>query len=226
MPNVFLTTFFFWLVCAESLVTSVIDLSGNLSKSTSGPFSNIAAQRMITWRGSCTTRYENPAATPLLMTPFSRRLNSSEILWFSQTIKARWLEKKKKKWKEKGTSEMYMMHYSSQGEVCIMGMKRIYQKLKANVRCVKAREQYISQMSDSCPCTEADFEWWVPCSAATLFTSLNPMHNTLSISRGTVCEARLRHNKRSATRLIFYNSQLLSLTSVTSLVTWGVKTVI
>lgn len=102
MPNVFLTTFFFWLVCAESLVTSVIDLSGNLSKSTSGPFSNIAAQRMITWRGSCTTRYENPAATPLLMTPFSRRLNSSEILWFSQTIKARWLEKKKEEMKGKG----------------------------------------------------------------------------------------------------------------------------
>lgn len=101
MPNVFLTTFFFWLVCAESLVTSVIDLSGNLSKSTSGPFSNIAAQRMITWRGSCTTRYEDPAATPLLMTPFSRRLNSSEMLWFSQTIKARRLEKKKKKWKER-----------------------------------------------------------------------------------------------------------------------------
>lgn len=221
--NFFLFCLFFWLVCAESLVISVIDLSGNSSKSTSGPFSNIAAQPMITWRGSCTTRYENPAATRLLMTPFSRWLNSSEFLWFSRTIKARWL-KNKKKWKGKGTSEMYMMHYSSQGEVCIMGMKRIYQKLKANVRCVKAREQYISQMSDSCPCTEADFEWWVPCSAATLFTSLNPMHNTLSISRGTVCEAKLRHNKRSAARLIFYNSQLLSLISVTSLVTWDVKT--
>lgn len=64
------------------------------------------------------------------------------------------------------------MHYS-QGEVCIMGMKRIFQKLKANARCVKARDQYIPQMSDSCACTEADFEWWVPCSAATPLPSLN-----------------------------------------------------
>lgn len=61
--------------------------------------------------------------------------------------------------KAKGASEMFIMHYLSQGEVCIMGMKRIFQKLKANVRCVKTRNQYISQMSDSCPCTQADFEW-------------------------------------------------------------------
>ncbi|XP_077585698.1 VPS10 domain-containing receptor SorCS1-like isoform X2 [Stigmatopora nigra] len=46
----------------------------------------------------------------------------------------------------------------NEGEVCIMGMKRVFQKLRVNARCVKAREQYISQMSDSCPCTEADFE--------------------------------------------------------------------
>ncbi|KAG7512048.1 VPS10 domain-containing receptor 1-like [Solea senegalensis] len=45
-----------------------------------------------------------------------------------------------------------------EGEVCIMGMKRIFQKLKTNVRCVKARDQYISLMSESCPCTDADFE--------------------------------------------------------------------
>ncbi|XP_067374517.1 VPS10 domain-containing receptor SorCS1-like isoform X2 [Channa argus] len=57
------------------------------------------------------------------------------------------------------TSEDYMTwQLHSEGKVCIMGMKRIFQKLKANVRCVKARDQYISQMSDSCPCTEADFE--------------------------------------------------------------------
>ncbi|XP_030297472.1 VPS10 domain-containing receptor SorCS1-like isoform X3 [Sparus aurata] len=57
------------------------------------------------------------------------------------------------------TTDDYMTwQLHNEGEVCIMGMKRIYQKLKANVRCVKAREQYISQMSDSCPCTEADFE--------------------------------------------------------------------
>ncbi|KAM4598998.1 VPS10 domain-containing receptor SorCS1-like [Fundulus diaphanus] len=57
------------------------------------------------------------------------------------------------------TSEDYITwQLDNEGEVCIMGMKRIFQKLRANVRCVKARDQYISQMSDSCPCTEADFE--------------------------------------------------------------------
>ncbi|XP_029306406.1 LOW QUALITY PROTEIN: VPS10 domain-containing receptor SorCS1-like [Cottoperca gobio] len=57
------------------------------------------------------------------------------------------------------TSEDYMTwQLHNEGEVCIMGMKRIFQKLKANARCVKTRNQYISQMSDSCPCTEADFE--------------------------------------------------------------------
>ncbi|XP_026165515.1 VPS10 domain-containing receptor SorCS1-like [Mastacembelus armatus] len=57
------------------------------------------------------------------------------------------------------TSEDYLTwQLHNEGEVCIMGMKRIFQKLRANVRCVKARDQYISQMSDSCPCTEADFE--------------------------------------------------------------------
>uniref|UniRef100_A0A7N6FEK1 PKD domain-containing protein n=1 Tax=Anabas testudineus TaxID=64144 RepID=A0A7N6FEK1_ANATE len=57
------------------------------------------------------------------------------------------------------TSEDYLTwQLHSEGKVCIMGMKRIFQKLKANVRCIKARDQYISQMSDSCPCTEEDFE--------------------------------------------------------------------
>uniref|UniRef100_A0A8D3E217 PKD domain-containing protein n=1 Tax=Scophthalmus maximus TaxID=52904 RepID=A0A8D3E217_SCOMX len=57
------------------------------------------------------------------------------------------------------TSEDYLTwQLHSEGEVCIMGMKRIFQKLKANARCVKARDQYIPQMSDSCACTEADFE--------------------------------------------------------------------
>ncbi|XP_034538274.1 VPS10 domain-containing receptor SorCS1-like [Notolabrus celidotus] len=57
------------------------------------------------------------------------------------------------------TSEDYVTWQLHNGdESCIMGMKRIFQKLKANVQCVKARDQYISQMSDSCPCTEADFE--------------------------------------------------------------------
>ncbi|XP_061693675.1 VPS10 domain-containing receptor SorCS1-like isoform X2 [Syngnathoides biaculeatus] len=57
------------------------------------------------------------------------------------------------------TSEDYVTwQLDNEGEVCIMGMKRIFQKLRVNARCVKAGEQYISQMSDSCPCTEADFE--------------------------------------------------------------------
>ncbi|KAM9809184.1 VPS10 domain-containing receptor SorCS1-like [Syngnathus typhle] len=57
------------------------------------------------------------------------------------------------------TSEDYApWQLDNEGEVCIMGMKRIFQKLRVNARCVKAREQYISQMSESCPCTEADFE--------------------------------------------------------------------
>ncbi|XP_077351676.1 VPS10 domain-containing receptor SorCS1-like isoform X1 [Festucalex cinctus] len=57
------------------------------------------------------------------------------------------------------TSEDYVTwQLDNEGEVCIMGMKRIFQKLRVNARCVKAREQYIPQMSDSCPCTEADFE--------------------------------------------------------------------
>ncbi|KAF7648536.1 hypothetical protein LDENG_00155260 [Lucifuga dentata] len=57
------------------------------------------------------------------------------------------------------TSEDYLTwQLHNEDEVCIMGMKRIFQKLKSNARCVKARDQYVSQMSDSCPCTEADFE--------------------------------------------------------------------
>lgn len=75
---------------------------------------------------------------------------------------------------------MFTIYNSLQGEECIMGMKRVFQKLKASVQCVKARDQYNFQKSESCPCTEADFEWWVCGSAATLFTSLNPKHNILS----------------------------------------------
>ncbi|XP_034040762.1 VPS10 domain-containing receptor SorCS1-like [Thalassophryne amazonica] len=57
------------------------------------------------------------------------------------------------------TSEDYLTwQLHNEGEVCIMGMKRIFQKLKASARCVKIRDQIMSQMSDSCPCTEADFE--------------------------------------------------------------------
>lgn len=228
MPNVFLTTFFF--------LTCLCRIFGHFSHRSEWQlvkidFRSIFQHRCttddyMTWQLHNEVRGSRRHSTVDDTIQSSIKLEWNALIQSNNKSKTVGKKKEEMKGKEKGTSEMYMMHYSSQGEVCIMGMKRIYQKLKANVRCVKAREQYISQMSDSCPCTEADFEWWVPCSAATLFTSLNPMHNTLSISRGTVCEARLRHNKRSATRLIFYNSQLLSLTSVTSLVTWDVKTVI
>ncbi|XP_075997838.1 VPS10 domain-containing receptor SorCS1-like [Genypterus blacodes] len=52
--------------------------------------------------------------------------------------------------------ETWQLH--NEDEACVMGMKRFFQKLKANARCVKARDQYIPQMWQSCPCTEADFE--------------------------------------------------------------------
>lgn len=61
--------------------------------------------------------------------------------------------------RKKRILEMFTIYYSLQGEECIMGMKRVFQNLKASVRCVKARDQYNFQMSESCPCTEADFEW-------------------------------------------------------------------
>lgn len=111
---------------------------------------------------------------------------------------------------------MFMMHYSLQGEVCIMGMKRIFQKLKANVRCVKARDQYISQMSDSCPCTEADFEWWVPLFAATLFTSLNPVHNTLSVSRGRVYKANVKAWQEECFEELYFKNHALLLSFLLS----------
>lgn len=106
---------------------------------------------------------------------------------------------------ENRASEMHMIHYSSQGEMCIMGMKRIFQKLKANARCVRARDQYKSQMSDSCPCTEADFEWWVPCTAATSFSSVNPLH-FISLQSQSLW-SHLKPNKRTLWRLTYYNSQ-------------------
>lgn len=116
--------------------------------------------------------------------------------------------KKKKRWR---TLEMFMMHYSSQGEVCIMGMKRIFQKPKANVRCVNARNQYISQMSNSCPCTEADFEWWVLCSLDTLFISFDP-YKTLYQSP----EAVWRYSTGGAFHEFYFVIQSLLTRSVVS----------
>ncbi|CAB1312674.1 unnamed protein product, partial [Coregonus sp. 'balchen'] len=56
------------------------------------------------------------------------------------------------------TDDYQTWQLHNDGKVCIMGVKRIFQNLKPDTRCVKTRDQYISQMSDSCPCTEADFE--------------------------------------------------------------------
>ncbi|XP_059929103.1 VPS10 domain-containing receptor SorCS1-like isoform X1 [Gadus macrocephalus] len=46
----------------------------------------------------------------------------------------------------------------NEGEVCIMGVKRTFQKLKGSARCVKTRDQQRARDSVPCPCTEADFE--------------------------------------------------------------------
>ncbi|XP_074502201.1 VPS10 domain-containing receptor SorCS1-like [Sebastes fasciatus] len=92
-----------------------------------------------------------PGEDTLIMTIFGHFSHRSE--WQLVKIDFRSI------FQQRCTSEDYMTwQLHNEGEVCIMGMKRIFQKLKANVRCVKARNQYISQMSDSCPCTEADFE--------------------------------------------------------------------
>ncbi|KAI3363291.1 hypothetical protein L3Q82_011915 [Scortum barcoo] len=92
-----------------------------------------------------------PGEDTLIMTIFGHFSHRSE--WQLVKIDFRSI------FQQRCTSDDYLTwQLHSEGEVCIMGMKRIFQKLKANVRCVKARDQYISQMSDSCPCTEADFE--------------------------------------------------------------------
>ncbi|XP_068577030.1 VPS10 domain-containing receptor SorCS1-like [Cebidichthys violaceus] len=92
-----------------------------------------------------------PGEDTLIMTIFGHFSHRSE--W--QLVKTDF----RSIFQQRCTSEDYMTwQLHNEGEVCIMGMKRIFQKPKANVRCVKARNQYISQMSDSCPCTEADFE--------------------------------------------------------------------
>uniref|UniRef100_A0A669CW50 Sortilin related VPS10 domain containing receptor 1 n=1 Tax=Oreochromis niloticus TaxID=8128 RepID=A0A669CW50_ORENI len=92
-----------------------------------------------------------PGEDTLIMTIFGHFSHRSE--WQLVKIDFRSI------FQQQCTSDDYLTwQLHNEGEVCIMGMKRIFQKLKANVRCVKARDQYISQMSDSCLCTEADFE--------------------------------------------------------------------
>ncbi|XP_061628110.1 VPS10 domain-containing receptor SorCS1 isoform X1 [Phyllopteryx taeniolatus] len=49
-------------------------------------------------------------------------------------------------------------HLHNQGEPCLMGVKRIYRKLKPTSRCVMGKLYLASVSSGPCDCTEADFE--------------------------------------------------------------------
>ncbi|KAL1005911.1 hypothetical protein UPYG_G00065490 [Umbra pygmaea] len=49
-------------------------------------------------------------------------------------------------------------HLHNQGEPCIMGVKRIYRKLKPIARCVMGKTYSVTMTSAPCDCTEADFE--------------------------------------------------------------------
>lgn len=185
MEKVFSPCFLFFY--PEFLVILATDRNGNLSKLISVPFLTVVAHLKTIRRGSYITRWVDLPGTK---NNWWHQNSESEEVWFSHNTGKR----------KKNKREMLKMYYSLQGDVCIMGMKRIFHKLKVNAPCVKTRDQYISQLSVSCPCTEADFEWWVSCSAATLFTSLHPLHKSLSISRGGVYHANWRHNAKSVWR--------------------------
>ncbi|CAL8331020.1 unnamed protein product [Merluccius merluccius] len=49
-------------------------------------------------------------------------------------------------------------HLHDQGEPCLMGVKRIYRKLKPTARCVMGKGYSVTMTSAACDCTEADFE--------------------------------------------------------------------
>nr|XP_015202888.1 PREDICTED: VPS10 domain-containing receptor SorCS1-like isoform X1 [Lepisosteus oculatus] len=49
-------------------------------------------------------------------------------------------------------------HLHNQGEPCIMGVKRIYRKLKPTARCVMGKDYSVTMTSEPCLCTESDFE--------------------------------------------------------------------
>ncbi|XP_029918697.1 VPS10 domain-containing receptor SorCS1 [Myripristis murdjan] len=49
-------------------------------------------------------------------------------------------------------------HLHNQGEPCLMGVKRIYRKVKPTARCVMGKTYTVSMTSGPCDCTEADFE--------------------------------------------------------------------
>ncbi|XP_057699081.1 VPS10 domain-containing receptor SorCS1 isoform X2 [Corythoichthys intestinalis] len=57
------------------------------------------------------------------------------------------------------TEEDYQTwHLHNQGEPCLMGVKRIYRKLKPTSRCVMGKVYSVLMSSGPCDCTEADFE--------------------------------------------------------------------
>ncbi|XP_051993220.1 VPS10 domain-containing receptor SorCS1-like [Xyrauchen texanus] len=45
-----------------------------------------------------------------------------------------------------------------QGERCLMGVKRVYRKLKPIARCVMGKTHSVTMISQPCDCTESDFE--------------------------------------------------------------------
>ncbi|XP_069573879.1 VPS10 domain-containing receptor SorCS1-like isoform X2 [Brachyistius frenatus] len=49
-------------------------------------------------------------------------------------------------------------HLHNQGEPCLMGVKRIYRKLKPTSRCVMGKTYSVAMTSGPCDCTGADFE--------------------------------------------------------------------
>uniref|UniRef100_A0A8C7Y993 VPS10 domain-containing receptor SorCS2 n=1 Tax=Oryzias sinensis TaxID=183150 RepID=A0A8C7Y993_9TELE len=49
-------------------------------------------------------------------------------------------------------------HLHNQGEPCLMGVKRIYRKLKPMSRCVMGKMYSVAMTSSPCDCMEADFE--------------------------------------------------------------------
>lgn len=55
----------------------------------------------------------------------------------------------------------WLCFWTLQGEPCLMGVKRIYRKLKPTSRCVMGKTYSVTMTSVPCDCTEADFEWSV-----------------------------------------------------------------
>uniref|UniRef100_A0A8C7KNW7 Sortilin related VPS10 domain containing receptor 1 n=1 Tax=Oncorhynchus kisutch TaxID=8019 RepID=A0A8C7KNW7_ONCKI len=116
------------------------------------------------------------------------------------------------------TDDYQTWQLHNDGKVCIMGVKRIFHNLKPDTRCVKTRDQYISQMSDSCPCTEADFDcdygferqsdggctpvfWFVPSSVSTDCTTGDSFLNTTgyrkALSNNCTAETLGKYSPRS-----------------------------